>query len=120
MRQDKGWTYILANGREGMLYTGATPDLVRRIWMHREGIASHFTRRHHVTRLVWYEPHLSLGEAAHRREQIRYRRRQWKMDLISAANPEWLDLFDILTIMRGVPHLRPGEGGDAASRGTTG
>ncbi len=30
-----GWTYILASEREGALYTSATPDLVRRVQMHR-------------------------------------------------------------------------------------
>ena len=120
MRHDTAWTYILANGREGMLYAGATPDLVRRIWMHREGIASHFTRRHKVTRLVWYEAHPGLAEATHRREQIRYRRRQWKLDLVSGANPEWMDLFDLLTIMRAVPRLRPGEAPEPGGPGSTG
>ncbi|MBU6155984.1 MAG: GIY-YIG nuclease family protein [Alphaproteobacteria bacterium] len=105
MRSDRAWTYILADRRDGMLFTGATPDLVRRVAMHRQGIASHFTRRHKVTRLVWYEPHSSLTQASLRRDIIRHCRRRWKLNLVDASNPEWLDLFDLLSMLPDIPQL---------------
>ena len=43
MHNDRAWTYILADQRDGMLFTGATPDLVRRVAMHRQGIAAQHT-----------------------------------------------------------------------------
>jgi putative endonuclease len=103
MQQIGGWTYILASEREGLLYTGATPDLVRRVQMHRQGQASHYTRKHGVTRLVWYEPHPRLENAALRSNLIRHCRRKWKIALVTCANPEWLDLFEIMMMVPGVP-----------------
>lgn len=105
MRSDRAWTYILADRRDGILFTGATPDLVRRVAMHRQGIASHFTRRYQVTRLVWYERHPGLTQASLRRDIIRHCRRRWKLNLIDAINPEWLDLFDILSLLPEIPQL---------------
>ena len=49
------YVYILASRRNGTLYVGMTDDLVRRIWLHREGALPGFTKQHKVTRLVWYE-----------------------------------------------------------------
>ena len=98
-----GWTYILASEREGALYTGATPDLVRRVQMHRQGLASHYTRKQGITRLVWYEPHPRLEGAALRSDLIRHCRRQWKIDLVTRANPEWLDLFEVMQMVPGLP-----------------
>ena len=108
MQNDKAWTYILASERDGILFAGATPDLLRRVAMHRHGIASHFTRRHQVTRLVWYEPHIDLTQASLRRDLIRHCRRRWKLNLIDTSNPEWLDLFDILVQLPLIPRLPRG------------
>lgn len=105
MQNDRAWTYILANQRDGILFAGATPDLMRRVAMHRQGVASHFTRRHKVTRLVWYEPQASLTQASLRRDIIRHCRRRWKLNLIDASNPEWLDLFEIIMQLPFIPLL---------------
>lgn len=43
-----GWTYILTNKPNGILYVGVTSDLARRIWEHREGLADGF---HQASRL---------------------------------------------------------------------
>ncbi len=115
MQNDRAWTYILASERDGILFAGATPDLVRRIALHRQGIASHFTRRHQVTRLVWYEPHTSLIQASLRRDLIRHCRRRWKFNLIDTANPEWLDLFDVLMQLPFIPLLPQASTGTANS-----
>src|SRR5437660_54277 len=34
-----GWVYIVTNRPNGTLYVGATSDLARRAWEHREGVA---------------------------------------------------------------------------------
>ena len=45
MEQDVSfYVYIVASGRNGTLYIGMTDDLVRRVWMHREGILPGFTK----------------------------------------------------------------------------
>ena len=43
------YVYMLASQRNGTLYIGMTDDLVRRVWMHREGTLAGFTRQHNVT-----------------------------------------------------------------------
>ena len=89
------WVYILASRRNGTLYTGYTDDLVFRIGQHRARTSSKsFTARYGVTQLVWYEPHGTRHEAWGRERQIEEWRRAWKIELIEAANPHWIDLYD--------------------------
>ena len=47
--------YILANKRNGTLYTGAISNLTQRIWQHRHGEVSGFASKYNVDRLVWYD-----------------------------------------------------------------
>ena len=88
-----GYVYILASERHGTLYIGVTNDLLRRTWEHREHVVPGFTKRHAVTRLVWFEQHSSVEEAIVREKQIKRWRRNWKIALIEARNPHWEDLF---------------------------
>jgi putative endonuclease len=88
------FTYILASRRNGTLYTGSTDDLVNRVADHREGIRPGFTAKYRVTRLVWFETHLSRDAAFRRERQIKEWRRVWKLQLIEARNPTWRDLYD--------------------------
>jgi|GEM_PF-5899947 len=46
------YTYILAGRRNGVLYTGSTDDLLKRIVEHREKLRGGFTARYDVSRLV--------------------------------------------------------------------
>jgi len=52
-----GYVYILASKPYGTLYIGVTNDLPRRIYQHKQGVASKFTKKYGVTRLVWFEEH---------------------------------------------------------------
>ena len=89
-----GWTYLLASARNGTLYAGSTTDLARRIAEHRAGDIPGFTRRYGVTRLVWFETHQSVADAACRERQIKRWRRAWKVALIERDNPLWRDLWE--------------------------
>ena len=51
-----GWVYLLANRRNGTLYTGVTGDLAQRVSQHKAGNGSPFARKHGATRLVHAEP----------------------------------------------------------------
>jgi putative endonuclease len=103
MLKVSGWTYMLASGREGTLYCGVTTDLLRRVWMHKEGLASHYTRRYGVTSLVWYEPHARVENASRRVDLIRHRSRQWKLNFITRVNPEWIDLYHVIMALPEMP-----------------
>lgn len=41
-----GFVYIMANRRNGTIYLGATSDLVKRAWEHRNGLIEGFTKRY--------------------------------------------------------------------------
>jgi putative endonuclease len=88
-----GWLYILANRPGGTLYVGVTNDLVRRIFEHREGSVTGFTKRYDVKRLVYYEQHDTVPLAIQREKNIKHWPREWKIDLIASLNPEWRDLY---------------------------
>ena len=86
--------YIMANKRNGTLYTGVTSNLVQRVWQHREGVADGFTKRYGCKRLVWFEMADTMDDAIGREKQIKAGSRAKKLALIEAVNPEWNDLYD--------------------------
>ncbi len=88
--------YILANRPDGTLYIGVTVDLARRIWEHRSGIGSAFTRRYGLKRLVHAERHGTIDAAIQREKSLKRWPREWKLALIRRDNPGWEDLCDRL------------------------
>jgi len=93
-RQKSYWVYILASGRNGTLYVGVTNDIVRRVYQHKEGLASGFTKRYGVSKLVHAEPFESISYAIQREKTLKKWPRKWKLDLIERDNPQWRDLAD--------------------------
>lgn len=89
-----GWTYIMTNKREGVLYIGVTADLAARLLQHRVGRGSTFCRRYGLTQLVLAEPHVTIEEAIAREKALKAWKRAWKIKLIEAGNPDWLNLFE--------------------------
>jgi putative endonuclease len=90
------YVYILANQRNGTLYTGVTNELARRITEHREERGARFTSRYGTRRLVYVEPHDDVREAIAREKRIKRWKRAWKLELIEKDNPDWSDLFEDL------------------------
>lgn len=88
----KAFVYILANRKYGTLYTGVTSNLERRIYQHKHRLLKGFTSKYGVTRLVWYAQGEDIAEAINLEKKIKNRGRQWKIDLIEKANPNWDDL----------------------------
>jgi predicted GIY-YIG superfamily endonuclease len=86
--------YIMANKRNGTLYTGVTSNLPQRAWQHREGVADGFTKRYGCKMLVWLEMAPSMEAAILREKQIKGGSRAKKLALIEALNPSWDDLFE--------------------------
>ena len=83
--------YILANKPQGTLYIGATADLPRRVWEHRQGTTPGFAQRHGCRLLVWYEVCADFDQALRREKQLKKWKRAWKFRLIEEANPIWRD-----------------------------
>ena len=88
------YVYMLASQRNGTLYVGVTGDVMRRVSEHRQELIEGFTREYGVKTLVWYEAHSDVGVAIQREKRIKRWRRAWKIALIEAENPQWLDLWE--------------------------
>ncbi len=87
------YVYLLASRKHGTLYLGVTNDIARRVWEHRNKVGPGFSNRFGVDRLVWYEIHRDVAAAIAREKQIKKWRRDWKIALIEADNPDWNDFF---------------------------
>jgi putative endonuclease len=92
MRERLPAVYIVANRRNGTLYTGVTAHLVQRIWQHRECVGG-FSTRYDCKLLVWFEIHATMESAIAREKQIKAGSRAKKLALIEAENPLWVDLW---------------------------
>jgi len=88
-----GAVYIMANRKNGAIYTGSTSKLVQRVYQHREAVIDGFTKTHGCVKLVWFEGHEDLQGARARELQIKRWKRNWKVRMIEEANPEWRDLW---------------------------
>jgi len=97
------YVYILANKRNGTLYTGVTNDLIRRVYEHREGLAEGFSKENHTKHLVYFEQLETAESAITREKQIKKWNRDWKLELIEKSNPDWIDLYDTLNGGTGFP-----------------
>jgi putative endonuclease len=49
------YVYILSSQKRGTLYIGATSNLIKRVYEHKNGLVEGFTEKYGVHRLVYYE-----------------------------------------------------------------
>jgi putative endonuclease len=89
-----GWVYIVTNHPNGVLYTGVTSDLVRRVGQHRLGEIDGFTKKYGLKMLVYFERHDMIEAAITRERAIKKWPRRWKVQLITKDNFEWRDLYE--------------------------
>jgi len=85
--------YILASA-SGVLYTGITNFLERRVREHKQKLIDGFTKKYDVTRLVYFEPYDQPKSAIRREKQIKSWRREKKLALIRSMNPKFRDLSE--------------------------
>lgn len=87
------YVYILASKPGGTLYIGITNDIVRRTYEHQTfAHPKSFTARYKVTRLVHVEFFDNVMNAILREKKLKTWNRQWKLNLVTKANPFWHDL----------------------------
>jgi putative endonuclease len=101
---------LLASDFHGTLYTGASSNLLGRVWQHREGITKGFTARYGVKRLVWFEGHERMETAIRREKSIKRWQRAWKIELIESENPTWRDLAEDFGFESLIKKVDPGSG----------
>lgn len=87
------YVYVMASRKNGTLYIGVTNDIARRVHDHRLGVGSKFVRDYGVTRLVYFENYERVVDAIAREKALKKWRRQWKIELIESANPDWDDWY---------------------------
>lgn len=86
--------YILANKKNGTIYTGVTSNLVERVFQHRQKVFGGFTARYGCNQLVYYEFYDEMVPAIEREKQIKAGTRRRKIELIEEMNPLWKDLYN--------------------------
>ena len=85
--------YIMSNKPSGILYTGVTSTLQKRVWQHKNMLVDGFTKKYNLKILVYYEVHDSMEQAIKREKQLKNWKRKWKIELIETNNPKWKDLY---------------------------
>jgi putative endonuclease len=88
---------ILASKRNCTLYTGVTSNLIQRIWQHKQGLADGFAKKYGVKSIVHFEVHDTAESAITREKQIKKWKRAWKLRLIEENNPDWKDLYELIS-----------------------
>ena len=96
------YVYIMTS-RSRTLYTGVTNNLVRRVFEHKQGVGSQFTRKYRITRLVHFEETQDVQAALTREKEIKSWTRAKKLKLIDADNPAWKDLSEDWEGQAGIP-----------------
>jgi putative endonuclease len=91
-----GYTYILTNAHNTVLYIGVTSDLRLRMQQHKEMLYKGFTGKYKVTKLVYYETFHFIEDAIDREKQLKGGSRIKKLELIMLNNPGFRDLTDCL------------------------
>ena len=90
------YVYLLTNKSNRVLYVGVTNDLIRRMFEHRNKLVEGFTKRYNLVKLVYYEATSDIENAIRREKQLKNWHRDWKINLITQFNPDWMDLSERL------------------------
>jgi putative endonuclease len=85
------FVYIMSN-KSRRLYTGITSTLGQRVYQHKNKVLPGFTARYKFDMLVYFEEYSHVMDAIAREKEIKRWRREKKLKLILAENPNWADL----------------------------
>lgn len=88
--------YIMTNKRNTVLYSGVTSDMKKRVYEHKQKIASGFTSRYNINKLVYFEVFEDSYSAISREKQIKGGSRIKKIKLVESTNKDWKDLYNDL------------------------
>ena len=88
------YVYILTNKNRTVLYIGLSSSLRERIHKHYHGKWDGFTRKYNCKYLIYFEKYEYIGDAIKREKQLKGWRRDKKLALITAKNPDLKFLND--------------------------
>jgi putative endonuclease len=92
MKHKHCWVYILTNQYNTVFYIGVTNNLERRLFEHKNKLFKGFTSKYNLNKLVHIEESDCIESAIAREKQLKNWHRDWKINLIKAANPDFSDL----------------------------
>jgi len=92
MRSRKSYFVYILGSLSGTLYIGMTSRPEQRVFEHKQHSQNGFTSTYDVDRLLYYESYDEIGKAIDREKQLKGWRREKKIALIRALNPQWIDL----------------------------
>lgn len=78
-------------------------ELLVRLHQHRESLIRGFSKRYGGSRLVYYERFEDMISAITREKRLKKWQRDWKLNLIEASNPGWVDLAEGLGLGPAIP-----------------
>ena len=93
LMKKRGYTYIMASKKRGVLYVGVTSNLYHRVRQHKNEVNEGFTKRYHIHFLVRYQKFDLIIDAIAYEKQLKGRLRSKKIALIEEDNPYWNDLM---------------------------
>ncbi|MCK5906841.1 MAG: GIY-YIG nuclease family protein [Flavobacteriales bacterium] len=85
----ESFIYILTNDNKTTLYIGVTSNLRKRLFEHKNGIGSKFTKEYNITNLIYFETFNNITLAIEREKQLKNWNRTKKNKLIEKFNPNW-------------------------------
>ena len=85
---------MMTNKTNSTLYTGITDNLAKRVWQHKNKVASGFTSKYNINKLVYYEIAQYPMDAITREKAIKNLVRKKKNQLVESVNPNWKDLYE--------------------------
>ena len=81
------------NKPNGVIYIGVTDHIEKRVKEHKLKVYSKsFTSKYNCDKLIYLEEFENGEEASIRERQFKKWKREWKIKLIEAINPSWMDL----------------------------
>ncbi|MCK5332560.1 GIY-YIG nuclease family protein [Candidatus Parcubacteria bacterium] len=86
------YIYIMTNINDTVLYIGVTNNLQRRVYEHKNKLVKGFYEKYNLCKLVYYEITNNIESAIAREKQLKNWHRKWKINLIMAENPGFVDL----------------------------
>ena len=85
------YVYILQS-KAGVLYTGFTNNLKKRVYQHKSKLNPGFTSKYDVTKLLYVETFSTPSSGISREKQIKNYKKKKKVALIDSQNKSWQDL----------------------------
>lgn len=80
------------------LYIGVINILVRRVYEHKNGLISGFTKKYNIQLLVYFEIYEYFYHALQREKTLKRWQREGKIKAIKELNPHWKDLSETLCV----------------------